>query len=148
MSLRIFLCHAHEDRQAVSDLYQRLKGEGFQPWMDKKDLLPGQAWQLEIPKAVRAADVVLACLSAQFVSKAGYAQREIKLALDTADLQPEGTIFVIPLRLEECEVPERLRCWHWCDYFEEEGYGLLLRALRFRAEQCPLKPAPSPPSPP
>ncbi|NJN67419.1 MAG: SUMF1/EgtB/PvdO family nonheme iron enzyme [Chloroflexaceae bacterium] len=138
MSLRIFLCYAHEDRQVVGELYQRLKTEGFYPWMDQEDLLPGQAWELEIPKAVREADIVLACLSPRFVTKAGYGQREIKLALDTADFQLEGTIFVIPLRLEACDVPDRLRRWYWCDYFEASGYDRLLRALHYRAGDAPI----------
>src|SRR5881397_3242753 len=38
---RIFLCHAHEDKPQVSDVYQRLRALGWQPWMDKMDLLPG-----------------------------------------------------------------------------------------------------------
>jgi formylglycine-generating enzyme required for sulfatase activity len=103
--------------------------------MDKKDLLPGQTWEREIPKAVQEADVVLTCLSPHFVSEVGYGHREIRLALDTADLQPEGTIFIIPLRLESCDVPERLQRWHWCDYFEAESYDLLLRSLFYRAKQ-------------
>ncbi|MBI1877020.1 MAG: toll/interleukin-1 receptor domain-containing protein, partial [Chloroflexi bacterium] len=62
--LRVFLCHAAADKPTVRDLYQRLQSEGFiQPWLDEEELLPGQDWQLEIPKAVRASDVVLVCLS-------------------------------------------------------------------------------------
>jgi formylglycine-generating enzyme required for sulfatase activity len=40
---------------------------------------------------------------------------------------------VIPVRLEECEVPERLRRWHWVNLFEERGSEKLRRALRIRA---------------
>jgi hypothetical protein len=41
-----------------------------------------------------------------------YYKKEIKFALDEAEKQPEGTIFLIPLKLEECDVPERLQRWH------------------------------------
>jgi hypothetical protein len=75
----------------VRDLYQHLQSEGFiKPWLDEEELLPGQDWQLEIPKAVRASDVVLVCLSPQSTTRAGYVQKEITFALDIADEQPEG----------------------------------------------------------
>jgi hypothetical protein len=133
--LRVFLCHASGDKPAVRDLYQRLSQEKFiQPWLDEEELLPGQDWDTEIRKAVRVSDLVLVCLSPQSITKAGYVQKEIKFALDIADEQPEGTIFIIPTRLELCDVPERLQRWHWANLFETRGYERLLRALRLRAE--------------
>src|SRR5206468_3458779 len=97
-------------------------------WLDEEDILPGQDWELEIPKAVRRADIVVVCLSQRAVSKSGYIHKEIKYALDIADQQPEGTIFIIPLRFQDCEVPERLKRWQWVNYFddEEKGYKKLL----------------------
>jgi hypothetical protein len=100
------------------------------PWLDEENLLPGQEWDKEIPKQVQLSDVVLVCLSKNAVQKSGYVQKEIRIALDVADEKPEGTIFIIPVRLEDCTVPDRLRRWQWVDYFEQEGYEKLLRALR------------------
>lgn len=131
--LKIFLCHASNDKPAVRELYQRLRTDGFEPWLDEEDILPGQHWQVEIPRAVRNSDIVLVCLSQHSISKAGYVQKEIKFALDVADEQPEGTIFLIPLRLEECDVPERLNHLQWVNFYDEGGYARLLRALRRRA---------------
>jgi N-acetylmuramoyl-L-alanine amidase len=47
--------------------------------------------------------------------------------------KPEGEIFIIPARLEECDNLESLRKWHWVDLFEDDGYEMLMRALRVRA---------------
>lgn len=69
--LRIFLCHSSGDKPKVRDLYERLLAEGFDPWLDEEKLLPGQKWKTEIPKAVRASDVVIVCLSRSAVNKAG-----------------------------------------------------------------------------
>lgn len=132
--LRAFLCHAREDKPAVRDLYKDLRKDGIEPWLDEEDLLPGMDWEQEIPKAVRASDVVLVCLSRSAVNKVGYVQKEIKFALDVADEQPEGAIFLIPLRLEDCEVPDRVRRWQWVDLFKEKGYGQLMSSLRRSAE--------------
>ena len=130
--LKVFLCHAHADRDPVRGLYTRLTQDGVDAWLDKAKLLPGQDWELEIRKAVREADVVVVCLSKQF-NQAGFRQKEVRLALDTAMEKPEGEIFIIPARLEECDNLESLRKWHWVDLFEEDGYEMLMRALRVRA---------------
>jgi formylglycine-generating enzyme required for sulfatase activity len=111
-------------------------------WLDKekpcveqsRNILPGADWEYEIRKAVREADVVVVCLSKQF-NQAGFRQKEVRLALDTAMEKPEGEIFIIPARLEECDNLESLRKWHWVDLFEDDGYEMLMRALRVRANK-------------
>jgi hypothetical protein len=132
--LKVFICHASSDKPAARELYQRLQSEGFVPWLDEEDLLPGQNWKREIPKAVSAAHVVVVCLSTASINKQGFVQKEIGFALDVASEQPEDTIFIIPVRLEECVVPDRLSEWHWVNLYEPRGYERLLRALRHRAE--------------
>ena len=128
--LKVFLCHAHADRDTVRELYTRLTKDGVDAWLDKEKLLPGQDWELEIRKAVREADVVMVCLSKQF-NQAGFRQKEVRLALDTAMEQPEGEIFIIPARLEECDNLESLSKWQWVDLFEESGYKRLKMAFYF-----------------
>jgi hypothetical protein len=136
--LRVFLCHAHEDKATVRDLYRQLCAEGWMDvWLDEEKLLPGEEWDVEIEKAVEAADVVLVCLSCRSVDKEGYVQKEIRFVLNIAEEKPEDTIFVIPLKLEECEVPRRLRAWQWVDYSPKDyrltAYKRLLESLKLRA---------------
>ena len=132
--LRVFLCHSTVDKPVVRELYSRLKRENFvRPWLDEQDLIPGQDWEREITKAVRDSHCVLACLSKQAANRAGYLHKEIRFALDVADRLPEGTIFLIPTKLDECEVPERLRRYQWVNLFEADGYASLRRALDARA---------------
>lgn len=131
--LQAFLCHSSNDKPTVRGLYRRLLADGIAPWFDEEDLLPGQEWEKAIPRAVRASDTVIVCLSRSSITKVGYIQKEIKFALDAAQEQPEGTIFIIPLRLEECDLPEQLRGLHRADYFEDTGYNRLLKALQHRA---------------
>ena len=94
----------------------------------------------EIRKAVREADVVVVCLSKQF-NQAGYRQKEVRIALDAAMEQPEGEIFIIPARLEECENLESLKKWHWVNLFEADGYHKLIGALKAGAEKICATPA-------
>jgi hypothetical protein len=123
--LRVFLCHASQDKPIVRELYQRLLAEGWiDPWLDEEKLLPGQDWDMEIEKAVESADAVIVCLSNNSVTKEGYVQKELRFVLDIALEKPEGTIFVIPLRLDDCLVPRRLKNWHRADYFPVEFRGI------------------------
>ncbi len=136
--LQVFLCHSSGDKETVRILYQRLSGDGFDPWLDENKLLPGQEWELEIRKAVQKSDIIIICLSENSINRKGFVQKEIKYALDIADEQPEGAIFLIPLRLEACETPERLRHKHRVDFFKADGYERLVSALRIRINELGL----------
>lgn len=131
--LKVFLCHAHSDKPAVWKLHRYLKQRGISPWLDQADLLPGQNWEVEIPKALFTSDVILVCLSKNSINKEGYVQKEIAFALDKAMEKPRGTIFIIPVKLEECEVPKRLSPYQWVDYFRPDGRKRLLMGLSLRA---------------
>ena len=138
--LRVFLCHSSQDKPIVRELYQRLNVEGWiDPWLDEEKLLPGQDWDLEIEKAVESSDAVIVCVSGKSVTKEGYVQKEIRKVLDIALEKPEETIFIIPLRLDDCELPRRLRSLHYVDYFpaEKRGqvYQRLLQSLNVRFQQ-------------
>lgn len=131
--LRVFLCHASQDNQEVRKLWSQLREDGFVPWLDEEDILPGQNWDSEIKKAVRASHAVLVFLSRTSITKEGYIQREIKQALDLADEKPDGTIFLVPARLDDCAIPERLAHLQYVDLFRDSGYQKLLRTLHERA---------------
>lgn len=137
--LRVFLCHASQDKPVVRELYQRLLIEGWiDPWLDEEKLLPGQDWDMEIEKAVESADAVVVCLSRNSVVKEGHIQKELKMVLDVSDQKPEGVIFLIPLRLDECQPPHRLTKWQFIDYFpnatKSETIKRLIISLKIRAE--------------
>ena len=124
---RIFLCHSSGDKAKVRTLYRRLTDDGMRPWLDERDILPGQDWQRAITRAVHEADLVVVCLSNDSIAKRGYVQREIKDVLDVADEMPDDRAFIVPAKLEECPVPERLRRWQWVNLHEPDGYELLLK---------------------
>ncbi len=145
---QIFLCYAREDEAQVRDLYERLRALGFELWMDKVNLVVGQKWALEIPKALQASSLVLVCLSQTSVTKIGYVQREFKLALDTLQEMPEGMIHTLPVRLDACDVPEQFYELHWCNLFEVDGFDRLIESIRIGLSQRQQEPIPPPEAPP
>ncbi len=127
--LRAFLCHSSGDKTLVRELYARLQSAGIEPWLDDVNLLPGQDWRLEIRRAIHSSDVVIICLSRSAVGKTGFVQKEIKQALDAADEHPEGAIYIIPAKFDDCPLPDRLASFQSVNLYEEQGYEKLLFAL-------------------
>jgi len=128
-TLKVFLCYAHSDKETVHNLYARIMENGVYAWLDTEDLQPGQNWQHEIRKAILKSDVVIVCISREFNKQHGYRYEELKIALERAKLLADGDVFIIPVRLEKCDMPSALRHLHRVDLFESGGYKKLIRAL-------------------
>ena len=128
--LRIFLLYARQDEATVHRLYRRLVRDGADVWMDRAKLLPGQNWAMEIHNAIYSSDITIACLTKQFHQQGGYRHEELKIALRRANSLPSGQIFLIPARLEACELPEPLARWQCVDLFESQGYKKLLQVIK------------------
>lgn len=133
--LKVFLCHASADKPAVRKLCRYLRSKGMDPWLDAEKLLPGENWEVEIPKALFHSDVILVCLSKNSINKEGYVQKEIVFALDKAMEKPDGIIFIVPAKLEECDVPQRLNRYQWVDLYRDDGRKRLMLSLNKRAAQ-------------
>lgn len=127
---QIFLCYARQDTAKVESLYQKLSSAGFSPWMDTRNILPGEPWKSCISKAVRRSNFFLACLSANSVDRRGLIQKEIKYALDIWQEQLDSDIYLIPVRLEDCEIPESLRDFQAVDLFKEDGWTRLVESIQ------------------
>lgn len=128
---QIYLSYAREDREATERVYRRLLDEGFKPWMDVEDIIPGQDWRRVIGKAIRESDFILIFLSKNSVNERGYIQREIRLGLEIFSEMLVSDIFVIPVRLEECEIPDEISSlFHHVDIFKEGGWERLLEAIK------------------
>lgn len=130
-----FISYCRADKLEVKKLYHQLNNDGFSVWFDEEKLLPGQDWSLEIENNLRRATTVILCLSSNSVTREGYVQKELKLALNVAQEKPEGTIYIIPVRLDSCDVPKSLQKYHWVDLFESNGYERIKQALITRIER-------------
>jgi hypothetical protein len=135
---RVFISYARNDKKVAIELYSALEKQGISSWLDVKNLLPGQDWKAEIEKAIRGSVVFIACLSSNSVNKTGFVQAELKKALEVAETIPEGEIYIIPVRLEECNVPASLSRLQWVDYFEEEDKDKLSKAIELRLKKATL----------
>src|SRR4051794_16600286 len=129
---RIFIAYAAEDYSHAERLYSALVAAGFNPWLDRKKLLPGQNWRRCIERAIDTCDFFIACFSSKSVRKRGQFPYEVRYALRCADRMPLDDIFVLPVRVAECQVPARI-AWNmeYVDLFPEWEIGIrkLIRSI-------------------
>jgi hypothetical protein len=134
--LKVFCSYVTPDLQKAKDIHSGLVNIGVEAWIDRENLLPGQDWKLEINKAIQESHVILILISQHSISREGYYQKEYKLALDIALEKPEGTIYIIPIKLEECELPDKLkdRNIQWLDWYLPDSWDRLIQSLKIRAQ--------------
>jgi hypothetical protein len=126
----IFFSYASEDRVKVMNIHTYLDGLGYNTWIDRINLVGGQDWDLAITTAIEQAAIGIVFLSNQSVEKTGYVNKEIRRILDKMDMMPEGKVFMIPVRLDECPIPRRLSKWQVLDATGERFDEQLIAAIR------------------
>ena len=117
----VFICYVREDAKHVDRLQHELETADIRVWRDIADLWPGQDWRGIVERAItEKALVFLACFSRGSTSLAkSYQNEELLLAVQQARQRPPGIPWLIPVRFDDCEIP---------DY--ELGGGRTLRSIQ------------------
>jgi hypothetical protein len=129
---KIFLSYLRVNKVEVLKLYKKLSDAGFAPWMDVKDIRPGQTWPVTTKRAIDTSDFFLACLTKGSVDSEGFFKQELAWALDNKKKRESG-IYLIPVRLEDCETPTSLKKLQWLNLYERGGWDRLLETLQVSA---------------
>lgn len=112
--------------------YSDLKSEGIAPWLAPHDIVPGENYKTKIAEVIKDSTHFLALFSSKSVSKRGFIQRELAIALEVLEECPEGDIFIIPVRLDDCKPRhKKLKDIQWVDIFPsyEQGFNKILKAM-------------------
>ena len=144
----VFLSYCRENLAEVQHLHDDLVAAGEPVWWDQ-DIAGGEDWKLAIRRAMKDAYAVVLCLSAesQARTKSGI-YPEARDAIKAYREYPPGTVFLIPVRLSACAIPDveiddnrTLDGLHYIDLFPEDqrarGLGSLLTSIR-RTPEHPL----------
>ncbi|HAO23236.1 MAG TPA: hypothetical protein DCQ37_23990, partial [Desulfobacteraceae bacterium] len=140
--MKIFISYAKEDSEFALRLYDDLKNAGLTPWIEGKDLLPGQDWKAAISYEIRKSRYFIALLSSTALSERGYVQKEMKMALELLDEFPNDGVFVIPVRLDDCDpMDEKLRRLRPADLFPsyEDGLAKIMKTLGIQEKSDPIE---------
>lgn len=131
----VFISHAKEDIKFAEELFDYLSENGYFPWVDKKKLKVGSNWDYEIKKALKESTFVILLLSSTSVRKRGYIQKEFKYALEYSENKLIDDIYIIPILLDKCEVPEQLSGFQWIEVEQENFRKSILDSLNYQRQK-------------
>ena len=97
----IFFSYSRDDSEFVLKLAKDLREAGTQIWLDQLDIAPGNHWDSTIEEALQKSGTLLVVLSKASV--------ESNNVMDEVSFAIEEDKTVIPVLLEECDIPFRLR---------------------------------------
>ena len=101
----VFLSYCHDNYEVVSKLYNHLETLGEKVWWDR-NIMPGQNLKSEITKAILDSYAIIICFSNELYSKyKSGVFPELREAISIYREYPSSTIFIIPIRLSECQIP-------------------------------------------
>lgn len=110
-SLQIFLSYSRVNQQFALKLACELKSAGFAVWMDQFDIPTGNRWDDEIEKALRESKIFLFIMTPASITSEN-AKDEVGYAIDHG-------MRILPVLLEECEIPLRLRRLQYVDFTQK-----------------------------
>jgi hypothetical protein len=109
----VFISYVKEDEESAKKLFEDLRAEGLNPWIDKEGLRFGARWDNKLEDAVsKDVDYFVVLQSSALSNRSeSYVHKEVKLALEREDLRPGPFIFPVQLdeEAERLEALERAR---------------------------------------
>lgn len=126
---QVFLSYARADAPRVDQIAADLKAEGFNVWLDRDQLTPGDLWVNQIEQAIQRADFLVFFISRRSL-ESKWAMNEYKVAFDS--LRQTGGTRIIPVLLEGVgELPPFLAHIQYADFTKSYYAGMqsLIRAL-------------------
>ena len=132
---QIFVSYSHKNTKFATKLTKDLEREGYDIWLDSTDIKSGFRWDDEIVKGLNASQVFMILLSETSAASQNV-KDEIGYALDR-------NLHIIPILIEPCEVPFRLRRVQYVNFTTlryEEGLKAILENLRSALPGVELRP--------
>lgn len=118
---QVFISYSSRDRQIATWLSVDLANEGHVPWLDEWQIKAGESIPNKIAHGIAECDYLLVLLSPNSVGS-GWVEREwsTKYSSEVAD----GHIRVIPVLLQDCEIPTLLQVKKYADLRTDYHHGL------------------------
>lgn len=133
----VFLSHTAVDKSFVRDLTERLRSDGFQVWLDERDLVAGDPLGQKIGEALATAKVVLVV-----VSGASVASKWLRYELNIAtDRMIKGECRVIPIVIDDTSLPSEVRglLYADCRVSLNEGLPAIVTALQHESRRAAMQ---------
>ena len=105
----VFISYVSQDSVHADRLQALLEQAGLGVWRDTASLWPGQDWRMQIRRAITNDTLIfLACFSAASLAQVKSRQNEeLLLAIDEFARRDPELPWLIPVRFDDCPIPER-----------------------------------------
>ncbi len=113
--LKVFLSYSRLDFDFAEDLLEALKTCGFEPYLDKHDIAPGEPWEDRLERLIQAADSIVFVISPDSVASPRCAWE-----VEKAEKLGKRVLPVVWRAVTEAQTPERLRRLNYI-FFEGAG---------------------------
>jgi hypothetical protein len=128
---RIFISYAHENSDVADMVVKVLEEIGLAPWIDRTEIWPGDSFIERMNQGLgRASYVIL------LVSRASLASRWVSREWMSALASDE--IVLLPVLIEDCEIPPLLRDIVYIDLRSGVDSGLAQLRSFFERERAPV----------
>ncbi|NNK72311.1 MAG: toll/interleukin-1 receptor domain-containing protein [Flavobacteriaceae bacterium] len=126
----IFVSYSSKDRPFAMGLTEKLEDMGAQVWIDQRGIGLGTNWDNSIEDALETSNILLLLISST-AAKSGNVQDEVSIAKE------EGKQ-IIPVLIEECELPMRWKRMQYADFTAspEKAMRRVLDALGLNSEEA------------
>lgn len=125
---KIFISYSQEDKYIAEKFFNKLKKEGFEPWLDVKSIKPGEDLQNSIDKAIQKTDLFIVLVSKNIIQDERV-KKEIQVALNIAQRKLDKEIFVLPIKIDNSEVPNTLSNFKYLDFSRSIDWDKLLLSV-------------------
>lgn len=105
MATKVFISHASEDKNSATRIAEAIQDAGGKVWFDEFELKPGDSIKETIEAGLRSSDLMVLLLSPSAI-KSDWVKLEWDYALNRQLRQ--RNISVVPVKVEECEIPPQL----------------------------------------
>jgi hypothetical protein len=122
---KIFISHSSTDKQFVRGLAVDLSAMGHQPWLDEWEILAGESVAERVGAGIESADLMVVVLS-QHAIASKWVENEWQAKYWTE--VSERRVAVIPVLLDDCEIPTLLRAKKYVDFRNDYTSALELLA--------------------
>lgn len=117
----VFISYNHQDEPTAARLTDDLRAAGIDVWFAKEEITVGQLIPEEIENALRSSDYLVALLSHAAINSR-WVKEELSAA-KTIEIQRKG-VFILPVLLDDCDIPPLLRAKRCADLRTSYERGL------------------------
>lgn len=115
--LKVFISYSRKDSAFAEDLLLALETAGFDPFLDKHDIVPGEPWEERLDRLIQSADTVVFVISPDSL-----ASKRVEWEIKRTEDLGKRIIPVVWREVPESETPTRLKRLNYV-YFSGDGHS-------------------------